>query len=367
MLTIRSLLTLTVVTTLAANGLAAPPDAKAIDAARQKGVNFLKTVQNDDGSWTSRALVGVTGAITVGLLDAGLTVEDEAVAKALKYLEGYRQKDGGIYEEKSNHRNYETSIALAAFTRANSDGRYDKVIKGAETFLKELQWDEAEGKEPSDPYFGGAGYGGSSRPDLSNTSFFVEALKDAGVKEDDPAMQKALVFISRCQNLESEHNTTEFASKIDDGGFYYTIAAGGSSQAGTEPNGGLRSYGSMTYAGLKSMIYAGLDKDDPRAKAAFDWARKHYTVSENPGLGEQGLYYYYQTFAKALDTLDVEHVEDANGAKHDWRADLATELLRRQNDNGSWVNSADRWYEGDPNLVTAYVLMALNRVQPPKK
>ncbi len=367
MLSARFLLIFTVVTTFAANGLAAPPDAKAIDASRQKAVNFLKTVQNDDGSWTSNSLVGVTGVITVGLLDAGLTANDPAVAKSLKFLEGFRQDDGGIYEEKSNHRNYETAIAMSAFTRANSDGKYDELIKRATTFLKQLQWDEAEGKEPSDPYFGGAGYGGHSRPDLSNTSFFVEALKEAGVEENDPAMQKALVFISRCQNLESEHNTTEFASKIEDGGFYYTPAAGGTSQAGNEPNGGLRSYGSMTYAGLKSMIYAGLDKNDPRAKAAYDWARKHYTVSENPGLGEQGLFYYYQTFAKALDTLDVEQIEDASGKKHDWRSDLAAELLRRQNENGSWVNSADRWYEGDPNLATAYTLMALNRVQPPKK
>jgi squalene-hopene/tetraprenyl-beta-curcumene cyclase len=123
----------------------------------------------------------------------------------------------------------------------------------------------------------------------------------------------------------------------------------------------------MTYAGLKSMIYAGLDENDPRAKAATEWARKHYTVSENPGLGDQGLFYYYQTFAKALDAMQVDQLEDASGTKHDWRADLASELLRRQNENGSWVNSADRFYEGDPNLVTAYVLMALNRVQPPKK
>ena len=350
-----------------APAVAAGPDASAINAARQKAVGFLKTVQNDDGSWTSPNLVGVTGVITVGLLDAGLTPSDDAVAKALKYLEGYRQKDGGIYAEKSNHRNYETAIALSAFTRANSNGHYDALIQDAKNFLKKLQWDEDENKAPADPYYGGAGYGGSSRPDLSNTSFFVEALKDAGVNDDDPAMQKALVFISRCQNLEGEHNTTEFASKIDDGGFYYTVAAGGSSVAGKEANGGLRSYGSMTYAGLKSMIYAGLDENDPRAKAAYNWARKHYTVTENPGLGDQGLYYYYQTFAKALDAMEIDQVEDANGAKHDWRADLAAELLRRQNENGSWVNAADRFYEGDPNLVTAYTLMALNRVQPPKK
>ena len=36
-------------------------------------------------------------------------------------------------------------------------------------------------------------------------------------------------------------------------------------------DGGLRSYASMTYAGLKSMIYAGLDRDDPRVKAALTY------------------------------------------------------------------------------------------------
>ena len=141
---------------------------------------------------------------------------------------------------------------------------------------------------------------------------------------------------------------------------------GGTSQAGPTENGGLRSYASMTYSGLKSMIYAGLDKNDPRAKAAYDWARKHYTLAENPGMGQQGLFYYYQTFAKALDAMEVDQVEDAGGQSHDWRSDLAAELLNRQKPNGSWVNSADRWYEGDPNLVTAYTLMALARVSPAK-
>jgi squalene-hopene/tetraprenyl-beta-curcumene cyclase len=350
---------------LSASAAFAGPDAKAIDAARAKAVEYLKTVQNDDGSWTSPNSVGVTGVIVVGLLDAGLTADAPAVAKALKYLGGFLQKDGGVYAPKSNHKNYETALALVAFTRANTDGRYDEKIKAAEKFLKDLQWDEGEGIESGDTKYGGAGYGGSSRPDLSNTSFFVEALKEAGVKEDDPAMKKALVFISRCQNRESEFNTTPFATKVNDGGFYYTPAAGGTSQAGTTENGGLRSYASMTYSGLKSMIYAGLDKDDPRTKAAFEWAQKHYSVTENPGLGQQGLYYYYQTFAKALDALKVDRFEDAAGKTHDWRSDLAAELLKRQNPNGSWVNTADRFMEGDPNLVTAYTLMALARVSPP--
>jgi squalene-hopene/tetraprenyl-beta-curcumene cyclase len=160
------------------------------------------------------------------------------------------------------------------------------------------------------------------------------------------------------------YNTSPFADKIKDGGFYYTVAAGGSSPAGKEENGGLRSYGSMTYAGLKSMIYAGVKKDDPRVKAASEWIAKHYTLEENPGMGPSGLYYYYNTFAKALAALGVDEFTDSDGKKHNWRADIAEKLLTLQKEDGSWANTAPRWMEADPNLVTAYALLALSHTKP---
>jgi squalene-hopene/tetraprenyl-beta-curcumene cyclase len=212
--------------------------------------------------------------------------------------------------------------------------------------------------------YGGAGYGSHSRPDLSNTSFLIDALHAAGAQADDPALDRALVFVSRCQNLESPHNTTEFAAKVNDGGFYYTIAAGGESQAGKTPDGGLRSYGSMTYAGLKSMIFCGVGPDDPRVKAAYEWARKHYTLTENPGMGADGMYYYFHTFAKALDAVGDDTLVDAGGASHDWRRELAERLFELQKDDGSWVNASQRWLESDPNLTTAYSLLALSYCQP---
>jgi squalene-hopene/tetraprenyl-beta-curcumene cyclase len=232
-------------------------------------------------------------------------------------------------------------------------------------FLKGLQWDDDEGAPPTDPAFGGQGYGRNKRPDLSNTSFFLEALVAAGVPSSDPAFQRALMFVSRCQNLEGEHNTTAFAAKVNDGGFYYTPAGGGNSQAGLTPEGGLRSYASMTYAGLKSMIYAGLTPEDPRVQAAAQWIRQFYTLAENPGLGQQGLYYYFHTFARTLDVLGIEEFEDAAGVRHPWRAELADHLASLQQANGSWVNSTDRWYEGDPHLATAYSLLALKYCEPP--
>ncbi len=340
------------------------PEQKRLADCRQRAVNFLRTSQADDGSWTTPTAPGITALVTTALLRSGAAADDSTVARGLKNLSAFIQKDGGIYFSKSNHRNYETSISLLAFSAANKNGRYDKVIKNAQQFLRNLQWDEDEGLKSSDTSYGGAGYGKHERPDLSNTQFLLEALKASGVKSDDPAMQKALLFVSRCQNLESEHNTTEFSAKINDGGFYYTCAAGGTSQAGLAENGGLRSYGSMTYAGLKSMIYAGLTADDQRVKAATEWIKKFYTVKENPGLGNQGLYYYYHTFSKALDALGVDEFEDADGVRHDWRKELTETLAKLQKENGSWVNTAPRWYEGDPNLATAYALLALSYCEP---
>ena len=348
-------------TLVAAGLISAASAAAAEDDMTARAVEFLRTTQADDGSWTSPEQPGISALVVASLLKSDVGVDDPMVAKGLEHLETFIQSDGGIYRPESSHKNYETSISLVAFDAANKDGRYDAVLRDAADFLKGLQWDGDEGADQSDPKFGGAGYGGHKRPDLSNTSFFIEALITAGVSRDDPAMKNALVFVSRCQNLESEHNTTEFAAKVNDGGFYYTPAAGGTSQAGPTPNGGLRSYASMTYAGLKSMIYAGLTEDDPRVAAATNWLRRFYTLEENPGMGQQGLFYYFHTFAKALDAAGFDTFEDDQGVRHDWRAELKNHLAELQQDNGSWVNPTDRWYEGDPNLVTAYALLALER------
>lgn len=331
-----------------------------VQQLRKSAVGFLRNTQEDDGSWTSSTAPGISGLVVRSLLESGLSPEDPVVARGLAHLRSFVQKDGGIYYPSTTHRNYETCIALMAFEAANTDGQYDQLIAGARKFLEKLQWDQGEGLESSDTAFGGAGYGSHERPDMSNTQFLIEALKTAGAANDDPALQKALKFVSRCQNLESPHNTTEFASKINDGGFYYTVAAGGESKAGLTDNGGLRSYGSMTYAGLKSMIYAGLKQDDPRVKAAFDWISKNYTLRENPGVGQQGLFYYYHTLAKTLDVMKIDKLTDGQGQQHAWRSDLVKRLAELQKSNGSWVNPQDRWNEGDPNMVTAYSLMALS-------
>jgi squalene-hopene/tetraprenyl-beta-curcumene cyclase len=330
-----------------------------------KAVGFLRPRQGRDGSWSGdRKEPGITALVVTAMLRSGrVAPNDPVVAKGLTYLEQFLGPKGGLSE--APHSNYTTSVALMAFHEANQGGRYDRIIKGEQEFLKTMQWDEGEGKSRDSDYYGGAGYGGAnSRPDLSNTAFMIEALRDTGLPADDPGLQKALIFVSRCQNLKSEFNDRDWAGKVNDGGFIYTSANGGSSVAGKAADGGLRSYAGMTYAGLKSMIYAGLTPDDPRAKAAYDYIAKHYTLEENPGLGQRGLYYYYQTFAKAMALIGKPLFIDSEGKQHDWRADLIAALAKRQNQNGSWVNPADSFMEGDPNIVTSYGLLALSYARP---
>jgi len=350
----------------AADRPAAPAaDAGAYARAVDRAIDFLRSkAQAADGSYAAHAGPGVTAVVAAAVLRHGRSPQDPLVAKSLKYLEGFVRPDGAISLKESLYRNYETSLALVCFAAANRDGRYDGLIDGAERFLKANQWTEAQGQDKSSPGYGGAGYGKHKRPDLSNTQFMIDALRTAGAGADDEAIQKALIFVSRCQNLEGEHNTLPFPAKNPDGGFYYTPAAGGKSQAGETPNGGLRSYGSMTYAGLKSMIHAGLKADDPRVKAAVKWIGRHYDLASNPGMGQSGLYYYYHVLAKALDAAGMDQLVDAEGNRHDWRRELRAELLRRQRPDGSWVNQNPRWLEGEPSLVTGYVLLTLYYCKP---
>lgn len=350
--------------------IAQEPDSSQRDLAEwqamvDRGVEYLRVRgQNSDGAFSGNTGIGPTGLVVTGLLSVGVGSNDPMVAKALSYLEKHVQPDGGIYAVDSLHRNYDTCIALMAFSKANQNGRYAAIIAKAEGFVRGVQWDEGENRDPSDMFYGGAGYAKHSRPDLSNTSYLVDALSSLGHGSEDESIQKALDFISRCQNLESANNNSPHAAKINDGGFFYTVAAGGESKAGVEANGGLRSYGSMTYAGLKSMIYAGVSRDDPRVAAAIEFLRKHYDLESNPGMGQQGLFYYYHTMSKALDALGDTKFTDAKGEAHDWKREIRSKLADVQLEDGSWVNPNTRWMEGDPNLVSAYALLALSHCKP---
>jgi squalene-hopene/tetraprenyl-beta-curcumene cyclase len=343
----------------------AAPSADDLKAVVGKAVEYLKGAQKENGNFASDPRAGepgLTALIAAALIKNGVPADNPVVAKALKFLEGKVQKDGGVYDRGLS--NYMTCLAVVTFKEANAGGKYDKIIDNAVKYVKSLQF--ADGLTEDNTSYGGAGYDrpDKGRPDLSNTQFMVEALIAAGVKKDDPVIQRALTYVSRSQNLESEFNKLAYAKKAGDadkGGFVYNLSdADNAKSPKRTAEGGLRSEGGMTYAGLKSFLYAGVSKDDKRVKAALEWVRKNYTVTENPGQKDAGLYYYYHTFAKAMDALAEDQFADAKGVKHDWRQELFDELKKRQKANGSWANSNGAFLESLPELATAFAVLALS-------
>ena len=346
----------------------APELAKQAGESIDKAIAFFRTQQGAEGSLAPKTAfeMGITAIGVSSMLETKrITVNDPMIVKAMGFMEKQVQPDGGIYpKDATGQHNYFTSVGLLAFVAADKDGKYKSVRDNAVKYLKGMQWGEdGSGNNkvgPDDVRYGGFGYDSKKRPDLSNSSFTVEALTKAGIAKDDPALQRAMVFLRRCQNYTGEggNDKAQGAPEDMDGGFFYNPMET-KAPAGNTPSGGLRSYASMTYAGLKSFIYAGLKKDDPRVKAAMTWISKHYDLKSNPGMDQSGLYYYYQVFSKALSAAEIDRLAAENGPPRDWRTDIVKQLISVQQPDGSWVNKDKRWMESDARLVTAYSLSAL--------
>lgn len=323
-------------------------------------------------------LPAITGLIVDGLmLDPRIDQNHPMVTQGVRYILKYAHEDGSIHG--GSLPSYNTAICLSALARVNNPQALDAVIAG-QGFLKSLQYSNINSENPNDPgfnepisinhpYYGGVGYGKHGRPDLSNLSFFIQALHDTGVSAEDPAFQRAQVFLSRVQMLDSV-NEMPYADGSTQGGFIYATVPdidsvdgkAGQSQAGsiveiTEDGDELtrlRAYGSMTYAGFKSLIYANLDPDDPALTSAWGWIENNYTLEENPGLDQQGYYYYLATMARALDAYGVDEI---NG--HNWREEMIDKIISLQWDNGAFKVLHKRWMEDNDILITAYALIAL--------
>jgi squalene-hopene/tetraprenyl-beta-curcumene cyclase len=333
---------------------AAPPmDPELREKARRavdSGLRYLRGTQLEDGSWANS--VGVTALVLRAFLEShrGYNESDGAfITKPIQFLLYNVRKNGAISESLTNE-NYNTATAMFALAATNNP-QYQDTIKNAQAYLKKLQVDEGEGYDPSHRFYGGIGYGGDERPDLANLVFALDALKKTGLDPKDPLWERAIIFINRSQN-RSESNDQKGMG--NDGGFTY--------MPGYSPFGGTGSYGGMTSAGLISLLFAGVDKSDPRVQAAWKWLGENYTLDENPGAGgAHGLFFYYAAFAQAMAAMGEAEITDKQGQVHNWRNELARTLLALQHPDGYWMNTkSSRWWEGNKDLSTARAVIALN-------
>jgi hypothetical protein len=299
----------------------------------EAGLRHLRCVQAADGSWSGN--VGITGLAALSFLNYGFDETDPDVISATTYISSQQKIDGSIYVTKPT---YETSIATLALKATHNDA-YVPVIASAKDWLVQSQWDDDclwGSVDETNWYWGGFGYGSHGRPDLSNSQWALMGLDAADLPKSDPVWDNAIIFTTRCQH----HEANDMSWAGEDGGFVYTPAGG-------------TSRGSMTSAGIWSLILSGKDVTDPQVQAALDWVAANYTWESHPGYGTGYLYYYYLSMAKALTMSRRTMI-----GGHNWYQDLREELISRQRYDGAWVGSSTGM-ENISSLATSYALLAL--------
>ena len=330
-----------------------------IDGAIARGVKFLLAQQEADGHFADAQMPALT-ALPLWALTVGGEARSDATRKAVAFVLGTQRPDGGFYVPKpgrggSGLGNYNTSVCVSALFESGLAPT--KAILDARTYIAASQL------TGDDTMAGGFGYDRTSRrryADLSNTSYAMDAMRrtekveefrPAGQARADLNWEKALAFVSRLQEREGERA----------GGAAYNERT---PQGGTSTNASgrvqLRAYGSMSYAAVLSMCHAKLTRSDPRVKSALEYCTKFWTVDENPGMGTQGLYYYYDILARALSVAGLTELVQPDGTRVDWRDQLARKLLSLQKADGSWVNDNNRFWENDPVLVTSFAILTLS-------
>jgi len=342
-----------------------------VDASIDRGLDWLAAQQKPDGSWSNGNFPALTALPLQAFVPSAHTSKEKVVTRAVHYLQSCAREDGSIYKHVQGRKggglmNYNTAICMTAL-HATGDPSLVPIVQKARAFLAESQ------HLGGDIYEGGFGYDRSTKrayTDLMNTYYAAEAMRVTQDVEDlraptekraDINWKKTIGFIERMQSKPE-------SGADNAGGFAYNPT---SAKAGLTTNEQgivfFRSYGSITYAGLLALIYAEVAHDDRRVLSALDWSARHWSLHENPGMGQQGLFFFYSGLTKALTAAGRDLVPLQDGAMLNWREALAEKIVSLQRidpktGHGFWKNDTGRFWENAPVLATSYCLIALENL-----
>ncbi len=397
----------------------------ACDRAIEKGLTWLAKHQLEDGSFPHFAAEGeVAGASSTALfLRCAAVVAPErrkpiegAIEKARAWILANQAEDGSLAEpeEVVSYRQHATSIAAWALAELGREEDREPVLRMGR-FLAEHQANEETGFNRYNPGYGAMSYldmliPDAFRSDLSLMCHVLEGLAASGLPPEElgPVLERAGVFVRRCQNLadarvagdegEGGDGEGEDEDEGDDGdggddaatraamlaaldGGFAPQPDGSKGGATMLPNGDFvfRSYGTPTADGIRALLSLGVAPDDPRIVAALDWLTTRFTVRQNPGLRSGADHFQYahalrfyllyaasEAFSQSTDAgwlgghrpdvVDGKQVVDV-----DWAWQIANHLEARQLPDGAWRNEFGGMQEDRGVVATPFAVMALER------
>ncbi len=325
-----------------------PVTAQQVRRAIARGQRYLKQEQGPDGAWAGTnpvATQGISALATLALLESGLGPDDPAVRRALAFLRSFDPT------QPSQWRTYITSLHTMALQAAGQLDRDLPLIQRNARVLEMMQ-------VPSGgPESGAWGYGiGGTRWDNSNTQYAVLGLHAAA---------QAGVPIEPRVWLRVRNHFLAYQGR--DGAWGY--------------QGSSRGTGSMTVAGIASLVIAGMELEQTEEKLvngqivgcgrvrepeplrrAIDWLGRNTGISidqrgrvvriTNPRAASWTFYYLY----------GLERAGRLTGrryfGKHDWYREGAEWLVKVQDPvSGAWHGGGlER-----PVIATSFALLFLSK------
>ena len=310
--------------------------AEDVERSIRAGVAFLLKAQRPNGTWGTK--VGESALVTLALLTAGESPQSAPVKAGLDALRKARIDP--------QYETYTVALITMAFAAADPIQYRDDIARFAE-------WLERGQTRAGAWSYNAAGAGTGQVGDNSNTQYALLGLHAAS--ETGFAVSP---------NVWGRARAYWVGHQANNGGWGYQV--GGSSPTG-----------SMTCAGISSLIISGLKRVqgreqivngrvercgdeavNPSLQRGLDWVAANFDVNQNPGsVGSWKYYYLY----------GMERVGRLSGRRyfgaHDWYREGAAHLVRNQDPlQGYWQGGGQ---EGDPILATSFALLFLAKGRAP--
>ena len=292
------------------------PGSRAVNAAIDRGVEWLLARQRFDGSWKEggHARPGETALIAYTLLKSGLSPRHQAVQRVMAHLEG-------VHPDAT----YDTALLILALEAFDAQANQDRIGELVEQLL---EWKSS------------SGWGYPVGGDLSNTQYAALGLW-AGARAGAVIPERAWYeLITTMQRYRGRGGA--FSYRPDD----KRHVRGSMVAAGVAVLAICRDGLGLTAKGKSARRYKALMAD---VEAGLEWLDRNWSVSENPGIGRAHLAYYLYGLERAGALVPTGSIGD-----HDWYQEGARFLLEHQTAEGDWDATVGR---GVPSICFALLFL----------